>query len=302
MTEENLSRDTDHYSRLALVSVHMHAGRTEEAASLLDELLSENPNDANAMHLSGMLDHQNGNSVSAIDKIRKAIKLLPDYPVFISNLGHIYLSLGKVKEAEQQLLEATKLDPDEVEPLYGLGECYRLMKDWQQAANVLGMALQRDREHVNSLLSLGRCHLNSGMQTGVTDSFIKARELFEMLLAIEPDHWKGRFQLARACYACEDYQAARELLEKMAVEQPANIAVLNNLGNTYMALHDNERAVTAYRAVMNLEPDNALFIYNLAVALVSSGESSEAIELLQRACEMSPENERMSALLAQLTE
>jgi len=177
MGVEAAIQDVTHYRRIMQATEHQQAGRLTEARDIYIDLLEENPEDANALHLLGMLAHQAGDSVQAIRLVEKAIELIPDFPLYLNNLGQIYLSIKQLDKAEELLLRATRIDTDMAAPLYGLSECYRRQGDLQHAANFIEYVIEREPQHIDAIVSLGRIHLQN-------HSAQKALDLFDIASSI----------------------------------------------------------------------------------------------------------------------
>ena len=74
---------------------HHRAGRLAEAEVTYREVLRLEPENAEALHLLGMLCQQSGRNEEAIQLLRKAVELRPDAAIYRSNLAGI---LGKVRQ------------------------------------------------------------------------------------------------------------------------------------------------------------------------------------------------------------
>src|SRR5580700_912771 len=66
---------------------HHQAGRLREAEQLYRLILGQQPTHIGAIHFLGVMAYQEGRNDSAIDLIRKAIALRPNYPEAYINLG-----------------------------------------------------------------------------------------------------------------------------------------------------------------------------------------------------------------------
>lgn len=229
MTENAAIQSREHYDRIREATGHQIAGRLDEAAGIYLALLEENPDDANALHLLGMLSHQAGDAGRAAALIRRAIELIPGFPLFLGNLGQVYLDMNRLDSAEEVLLDATRRAPDMAAPLYGLAECCRRKGELQEAANYIRMVLEREPQHADAIVCLGRVHLASG-------SAEKALELFGIARKIVPEHFDARFQAARAHFALAAHEASIDLLQGLLEEDPEHTSCYNNLGNAYMGL------------------------------------------------------------------
>jgi len=66
---------------------HHDAGRLAEAEAIYRQILSQNPNHVEALHLLGLIAGQRGNHDQAIDLIGRAIRLKPDFRDAYNNRG-----------------------------------------------------------------------------------------------------------------------------------------------------------------------------------------------------------------------
>lgn len=65
---------------------HHRAGRLVEAAAICRDLLAQNPNDANALNLLGVISSQTGNPDAAAEFLNRAIQFQPDHALAHNNL------------------------------------------------------------------------------------------------------------------------------------------------------------------------------------------------------------------------
>jgi protein O-GlcNAc transferase len=84
---------------LYLAIQHHTAGRLSEAETIYQQILQSDPNQADALHLLGVIAHQMGKNDRAVDLITKALDLKPDYPDAYNNLGNALQNLGKLEDA-----------------------------------------------------------------------------------------------------------------------------------------------------------------------------------------------------------
>ncbi|GIS65892.1 MAG: hypothetical protein CM1200mP4_2400 [Rhodospirillaceae bacterium] len=75
------------------------SGQLDAADESYKNLLTENPEHPDALHLYGVLNHQMGRSREGIELIKKALALQPGYAEAHSNLGNIFRELGSLDEA-----------------------------------------------------------------------------------------------------------------------------------------------------------------------------------------------------------
>jgi Tfp pilus assembly protein PilF len=103
------STGSTHGIQLALQRIH----ETDwpGAAKILEEELSANPKNPDALHLMGITAHCAGLSESAIGFVEAAIRLNPREPRYYNDCGEIYRKMGKLAPAIARFRRTLSLDP-----------------------------------------------------------------------------------------------------------------------------------------------------------------------------------------------
>ncbi len=86
-------------------------GQLAEAESIYGELLRTNPNDADALQLSGLICYQRGEYQRAIELTEAAVRRGRVRAYVHVNLGAAYRALGRLGDAIKQYQSALKLEP-----------------------------------------------------------------------------------------------------------------------------------------------------------------------------------------------
>ena len=81
-----------------------------EAEVIYDQLLAENPRNADAIHFKGLLFYQHGRNEEAVAILRQAIKLRSDLASFHGNLANVLFYMGETDAAESECRKAIRLD------------------------------------------------------------------------------------------------------------------------------------------------------------------------------------------------
>lgn len=87
-------------------------GDLTRSKSYLDKALQLDPNDYEALRLSGVLNGVSGRKAQAIDYFRRATEVRPDNADALWNLGVAYYQNGQTELAEQIFARARQLDPE----------------------------------------------------------------------------------------------------------------------------------------------------------------------------------------------
>lgn len=85
-------------------------GELLAAGSMYRQLIADNPANADALHLLGVIEHQQHNHTTALDLIRSAIALDGRNPLYWNNLGEVLRALDRLPEARECYAAALALD------------------------------------------------------------------------------------------------------------------------------------------------------------------------------------------------
>jgi predicted O-linked N-acetylglucosamine transferase (SPINDLY family) len=153
------------------------AGRLDVAESLYRQILGRNRFFARAWHLLGLLLHQRGDTATGIEYIERAIGLEPQWLVFYTNLGSIYLSLGHLGQAEQVLRRAIELSPETPEPYGTLGSILSSQNRCSEAIEFFLAALGIKPDDPVALRGLAFAYSEVGLVQESIATYQKAAEL-----------------------------------------------------------------------------------------------------------------------------
>jgi tetratricopeptide (TPR) repeat protein len=285
-----MANDNNHFQSLMDAASLHQAGRLAEAEAVYRELLLDNTNDVNALHLLGVLAHQSGNSVDALNLLGKAVEIAPGIPMIHNNLGRVLLDMNRPDAALEHLLLAAQNDPERLPPLYNLAECYRMQGRLREATDCLQVLLDREPGHIDALISMGKVAF-------IEKRYDAAREFFLHALHIDAENLDAWFALSRVQFACRQFADSAASLERLLLSLPEHVPALNNLGNTCMELQHFNAASMAYRKAVVIDPDNTGIRYNLALALIQQQRFEAALPHLEHARGLAPGNAQIQQLL-----
>ena len=83
---------------LTIAVEHHQAGRLEQAEQIYRQILAAEPDQADALHLLGVIAHQSGRHAIAVDYIRRAIGREGGRAIFHNSLGEAYRALRQFPE------------------------------------------------------------------------------------------------------------------------------------------------------------------------------------------------------------
>ena len=127
---------------LAMAGAHHRAGRLKEAEEIYREILSGDPDNAQAWQLLGVIAHQRDNDAEAIDHIRRALALNPRLASAYNNLGLIYQRAGNETEAIVCYQRALEINPQYAEATFNLGRTHDDLGRYDQASALYDRAVE----------------------------------------------------------------------------------------------------------------------------------------------------------------
>lgn len=174
---------------LAEAIAHHQAGRLAEAIDGYQAVLTQNPDDPDALHFCGMLHFQLGRGIDAVRLIGRSLDLLPTNPHAWNNLGNILTFQDKFAEAREAWRRVIALAPQMAEAWFNLGASLRDSGDFDAAVKHLQMAVRQQPTFARAYESLGQLFYRLG-------DFPQAAAAYREWLALEPDNPMARHMVA----------------------------------------------------------------------------------------------------------
>jgi len=149
-------------------------GELQQARDLYAKVLKSAARHPDALHLYGLVCHQQGDHKTAISYIRQAVELVPDQPVLRNNLGDALRRAGEFEEALVQLQIALGLQPDYAGAHQNLGSVHTSMGNHDAALKHAREAVHIDAGSAEAWFDLGLILLNHILLAESADAFRKA--------------------------------------------------------------------------------------------------------------------------------
>lgn len=137
-------------------------GLLAEAEAAYRSVLANDPADADASQLLGVLALQTGRDDEALSLLRRALAVRPDFPEALNNLGVALEAGGDLAGAEAPLRQAVALRPNYVDAFNNLGNVLRKLGRLDDAATAYGEARRLQPTHPVAYSGLGTVALEQG--------------------------------------------------------------------------------------------------------------------------------------------
>jgi tetratricopeptide (TPR) repeat protein len=261
--------------------------------------------------------HMLGDIDAALSEYETALRLEPDDTTTLFNAGKLLASVGRLDDAKIMLERVTDIDPDDATAWIALGEVYEDLDSLEdavesykraveinpsdirarclvaRACTLLGMLDEAEWEFMQVLADepeSGSAWAGLGEVLLAGERFEEAVVAFKRAIEIEPT---SPFALTGYVYACENAGSlmdAQAVLVSATKIDPNNCTLWHLLAGFESARNDQERAIEAYKRVLEIDPDDAVAHSGIARSLMILDENlEEAKKHLMESVRLDPE-------------
>ena len=129
---------------------------------------------------------------------------------------------------------------------------------------------------------------NLAIKNHQTKNLNVAKDLYNQVLAINPNHMQALNNLGNVLEQLREYQEAINCYEKTIGIDPNFAGGHNNIGIIFKTLGDNHKAITFYEKAIEIDPNYTAALYNLGVVLQELREDEKAKNYYKKAIEIDP--------------
>ncbi len=281
--KRKISRMTVMSESLNRAVQHHQQGDFASAEKLYRNVLRINAGHPDALHLLGVLAHQQQRHDEAIHYIGRAISVNDSAPMYHCNLGSAFRASSQDEKALNCFRRAIALQPEYAGAHYNLGMTLERLNEPAAAQRAYEKALALQPGFAEAHNNLGNLLLNR-------NRYPEAIERFRQAVEIQPENAQFHFNLANAFSACGKTDDAIEALRVTLELAPCFAAAHNNLGLISKERGDIEEAMDCFREAIHFLPDNHEGYANLASCQQLKEQFAEALDNLKKAAELAPEH------------
>ena len=206
---------------------------------------------------------------TAVNDLSKAIELKPDYANAYNNRGEAYRSKDEVDEAINDYSKAIEIKSDFAEAYNNRGVAYRDIGDLPRAFDDYNTAIRLNPEFAEAYNNLGNVYDDKG-------DFAKAIDNFNAAIKFKPD-FVDAYVNRGVAYGKRDEFHKTIADFAMAIDlDPYHAGAYFNRGNAYLLTGDFETAIENYDTSIKLSPDDAQSYCHRGLALLHIKEWDKA--------------------------
>ena len=262
--------------RLTVPQALQRAGNFHRQGQLVDaeliyaEILKQQPDHFDCVHMLGVIRFQQGRPVEALALLERALRMQPESADVLSNYGLALRALNRPAEALAAFDRALKLRPAYPEALSNRGNLLIDLKRHAEAIESFNRASMSRPGFVDAIL--GRSIALTKLKR-FTDALVG----FDRVLAINPNHVEALTHRAGPLYELRRHEEAVATCERAIAVNPGHAVAHYNRGVALAALGRTAEAAASYRRAIALKPDYGEALFNLARSLEDLRRFDEAL-------------------------
>ncbi|MBT3700851.1 MAG: tetratricopeptide repeat protein [Alphaproteobacteria bacterium] len=320
----DLKPDSSEAWRL-LATAQSEAGQLEEAISSLGKCLEINPNDSPAAFSFGTILRSRGNLEQAIILFQRALQNCTHATACIiaANLAEVLADTGQKNEAIKVLLEVLKHFPDFTEGWNNLGTLYLGLDRFDDAIAAYKKGRSLSPENIVVANNLAAAFLKSGHPdkaqalyrqntetwpdqpdtwTGLGNVLVSLEKFDEAIAAYSrtmelfPDHVDALHGRAVANHrrastfgGVQYYRDALDDYHQVATLDPSHLHAHQNMGLLFQLLDEHEKAIGAFRRVLQDDPRYLAAYSSMAYSLQHCCQWENLAATIDRVVELTRE-------------
>lgn len=180
-----------------------------------------------------------GEFEKAVEPLKRAVELQPDYFHAHTDLGVLYIKLDKLDLAERSLQRAIKINDKIYIPQLNLGILYNKQNKYKEAVEVLTKVQRRNPDLAKLHIPLIEALM------GAQDWERAEDELKKALKATELDKVDLKIKLGTVMMRRSNFVGAASVLQEATAEEPDNSLAQFNLGAALIQTGNLDQAETA---------------------------------------------------------
>ena len=198
-------------------------GRLAEAEAVCRRVLEAQPNTAEAVHMLGLIAHQNGKLTDAIKHVQRATELAPPVALFHANLGEMLRLAGRPRLAVEAARRALAVEPNMPAALSNLGVALYELKDYEAAADAQRQAIAAKPDYAEAYSNLGNA-------LHALKRFEEAIAAYRRAIELKPNFADGWANLGTTLHHDGEYEEGMYALRRAIALAPGHANAHSGLG------------------------------------------------------------------------
>jgi tetratricopeptide (TPR) repeat protein len=267
---------------VALGIIYHGTGKIERATEEFERAIELQPTSDDAYKGLGRCCQRKGEIECAVRYFERAIELRPGYWGNYNALGSCFYNFGRYRDAAQQFRRVITFQPDNSEGYSNLGAIYYLLGANEDAVAMYRRAIEIHPSE-ESYTNLGTAYFYLGQYEEAIAAYRAAIELSPREELLYRNLGDAYLRVGREEDAHEQFRFASGLLAEQLSVNPDDALLLAELAICNAKLQRSQEAMESIERATRLEPNNTTLMYLRAVVCALAGHLDEAMDYLSLA-------------------
>jgi tetratricopeptide (TPR) repeat protein len=256
-------------------------GDQQGAMNLVLQLLEKHPDFAPAFKLRGMLLEDSGRIAEAGAAFEEALKLAPNDPDLLLEVGKYKLTAGDKEEAIKLLQHCIRLLPGDGDAQFYLAQAYHLSGQDELALRAIRLSLKAEPDNASVWQKYGELLCVNQDCEGALRWLLKAQHSDAKLPQIDYD-------IAVTDLKLMDLPGSSQYAARAVETQPDNVPALQLLATVDVKLAKWQEAKQAYERILVFKADDVDSLFGLGQCELELKNYSAAVDKLQLVLKLAP--------------
>ena len=237
--QQSLSPSVEVEGKLQQAISLYQAGQLQQAERKCQQILRDNSQHAEALHLLGVIAHQAGENNVATGLITQAIKIDSNQYVFFYSLGSALQEQGRLRESIQAFNQALEIQPQFVGAYYNKGNALQEQGRLEESIEAYQQAIHIQPNYV-------KAHNNLGSVLRKQGKLEESIQVCQQAIEIQPDYANAYNNLGLVLLEQGRLEESIQAYQKSIEIQPDSAEAHNNLGQILLLSGDFYRGWKEY--------------------------------------------------------
>jgi len=280
------------HEALQVALKYHQANNLTQAEQVYQQILKEQPNNAEALYGLGILAQKMEQFQVAENLLSNAVSVEPKSLKAWFSLGNVRQASRKLPEAQLAYEKALELQPETASIYNNLGYTLQEQGKLAKAINCYQKALEIQPNCIEAEVSLNNAlfaqdklppdkqadyaaaNYKLGLNCARAEDFKGAEAYLRQAIAMQPNLAEAHYNLAVVFQKQSKLQETIDSCQKALTLRPNYVEVYKNLGDALQQQNKLEEAVYSYRKALSLKPDYAEVYSRLVDALKKLNSTS----------------------------
>lgn len=233
---------------------HHRAGQLAEAEALYQQVLTLQPQHADALHMLGLACYQTNRTALAVQYIAQALAANPRQIDYLNHYGLALRANNQTDAAIKSFQQAILLQPKDLDIQLNLGNTLLSADRLEEAAGYYRRVLRAMPKKTDVRDALCHCLTTLGNQAHTIGKYAQAETYFLEALQLSASDAMLHYNLGNAQRELGKPLEAAKQYQKAIVLNPNDADTYNNLGNVQRELGQLDLAINSYQCALTLNP------------------------------------------------